>query len=522
MTLQATYAIPLPNAKKQGTQRAERRLCSLTAALACLARGDEVKLHGVVEGNVASELVRSFAQYNVPAERAVLWAKGVNATPAKLDCVTNIGGLELSDYQVNTIARLTVAGGIMGLDTGLGKTLTTCCALSGYAAQGYNERCYIVAPVNALGAWAPYRAWLAKLFKEVAVVSLDSLHHLEGLAAGPKGCLVVDELHLASVATTKRTKEAHTLRAKFDIGIGLTGTLLHGGVEKSLSCLDLAVPGASLFSSRWTAGEYFDCLVRKEVPGKGIVTDLGPPSEANFVRFASYLDRICTVVKKHSDIAVEAGIPEQTKHVVKLGEPWPSLQDSVVSTAQAYIAEHNEVPSLMQVLCDLRREGLTDKINWVESWLNTHDEQAVLAAWSTESLTAMQQRLTELGHSYVYVDGGVTGKARIEAVARFQAGDVRLYVGQIDASCVSVNLFAARYSVAVEHTNRAANYDQFLGRTCRRGQTRPCIHFDLVHNAVQQKVLDALQRGVNFDSKYAAWQEMKGLLGGKTNQAQRK
>lgn len=514
--INATYAIPLDNAKLQSTRSADRRMSAMTAALAAMARGDTVKVAGCCR-DIPSQLVAEFVGQRVVPERAVLWANGVNLAKPSLDYEVSINGDTLSQYQCDAIEALNVSGGIIAFDTGLGKTITTVAALTGYANQGYNKRCFIVCPVNALGAWQPYREFLEGWFDEVAVVSMDSLHKLKGLDPEPSGCVVYDELHLLSVAKAKRTKEAHQLRKCFDVGLGLTGTLLHGGVEKALSALDLATPGAALFTNRWTAGEHFKCLVPitfQQGKTTQTKTDLVQPSGEGFQAFATYLDRFTTIVKKDSKTAAEAKIPSQSKTTVKLGEPWGSMEDLVVECAQKTWREEDRLPNLSEVLCELRRMGLQEKLSWLHSFLQAHaDEPVVIAAWSKEhTLPALQDFMTQHNYNYVYVDGSVTGKARIEAVRAFQAGEVPYYVGQIDASCVSVNLFAAKFSVAFEHTNRAANYDQFLGRTCRRGQTRVCEHFDLIANAAQQKVLDALRRGVNFDSKMAEWQELRRLL----------
>jgi hypothetical protein len=163
------------------------------------------------------------------------------------------------------------------------------------------------------------------------------------------------------------------------------------------------------------------------------------------------------------------------------------------------------------VLSQLRREGLEKKLTWLRNFVQSHpDEPLVIAAWSKETLGILREQ--EWLGNHVYVDGGVVGAKRQEAVRAFQSGEAQWYVGQIDASCVSVNLFNARYSITLELTNRATNYEQFLGRTARRGQTRRCTHYDLVSNPAQQRILTALKDGVNFDASFAAYIEMRETL----------
>ena len=452
-----------------------------------------------------------FSRHDVPLSRAAMWGASINLERREMEWCKEVQGVELAQYQLDALDTLLLGGGLLSLDTGLGKTLATVSACITLSTQ-YGKRCFICAPVNALGAWQPYIETLQQHFEEVALVSIDSLHKLKGLSSEEGGVVVWDEVHLLGEATTKRTKEAHDLRRKFDIGIALTGTLLHAGVKKALSILDLVVPGLSLFSSFWAAGEYFHCLVKKEIDGVGTVTDLEKPTGPNFENFADYVTRCGAIVKKHSEAAKEAGIPAQHSETIKLGEPWGSIEDCVVEWARQYVAEHNEFPQVQTAVAALRREGLDKKLEWLTMWLTQNKEPVVLFGWSLESLATMQQYLQSLAMPYVYVDGGVTGKNRVQAVEDFQQGKVDIFLGQIDASCVSVNLYRARYSIALEHTNRSANYDQALGRTCRRGQHQECYHYDLVTNPLQLKVLERLRAGVNFDSSVAEWATMRDTI----------
>ena len=500
--MQISYGVEqyLPGAVRQGTRRATRRLCALTSALASLARGEQVSIQGVTD--IVTALVAEFATNGVPADRAALWAETINGAKAELDLPECINDLYLSGYQVDAMRTLGKAGGIIALDTGLGKTLAVSAAAIGYAKHGYNKRLFIFAPVNATGAWKPYLRKLEQHFGEVCVVSIDSLHKLNGLESEPGGVLIVDECHLTANENSGRTKDAHKLRRCFDVAMCLTGTLTTSSVEHGITTLDLAVPGAALFSSLWTAGDYFKCLVHKDVGIGRLVTEVAKPTGGHFEKFCAYLSRHAVSVKKHSSIAAEAGIPPQSTDLVTLAKPWRDLESLVVAVARQYMDENGgEVPHASWCRAQLRRLGLDAKVEWLHNLININAEPLVIAAWSKESL-AMLRTLPFL-ESHVYVDGGVTGKDRQAAVKAFQTGKVRFYIGQVDASCVSVDLFRASTSVLVESTNRPANYEQFLGRTARRGQTRPCMHYDLVSNRYQDKLVRTVKAGRDFDASVA-------------------
>jgi len=509
--LHVKYPIPIEGAKMQSTNRADRRHCALTAALAALGRDENLSFSGC-RNPTFETFKQSFYQLDVPLPRAALWARGVNLEPGPYAYADSVLGYELSEYQRDAINKMTIAGGVLALDTGLGKTLSTVSILEG-VSKVYGNRCFICCPVNAFGAWEPYVEHLKTLFKEVSIVSIDSLHKLKGLSAAEGGAIVWDEAHLLGVSATKRTREAHELRRCFDYGIGLTGTLLHGGVEKALSALDLSIPGSALFSSFWTAGDHFKCIVRKEVPGRGSVASLEKPTKASFEAFCAFLARTTVIVKKHSEVAKEASIPPQDIETIQVGEPWLDVRELAIAWAREYIEEHGEMPQAQACAAGLRREGLDSKIEWLTMFLQSNaDEPVVLFAWSLESLERLRTLLESMNMEYAYVDGSVTGKNRIAAKEAFQGGKVNTYLGQIDASCASIDLFRSHISIAIEHTNRSANYDQALGRTCRRGQIHRCTHYDVVSNSLQSKVLSRIRAGMDFDASVAEWIVVRDTL----------
>jgi hypothetical protein len=126
------------------------------------------------------------------------------------------------------------------------------------------------------------------------------------------------------------------------------------------------------------------------------------------------------------------------------------------------------------------------------------DEPVVLFAFYHETLNLAQEALDAAGITYVRVDGSVVGPDRAEAERAFQAGEVRVFLGQKTASSAALNLFRARVSVCLDWSQRAYDYPQMLGRTCRRGQTSECMHFDLIDNALQRDLVTKLRAGESF------------------------
>ena len=514
MSLPISYYIPdMPEAGPQAVSNADRPLCALMSAVYAARNGARVKQAGAPVGWV--DLIGYAKDKNVPLDRASLWYAGLEGETLSVDRVwREIGGVTLSPYQEETIARITAAGGVLNLGCGLGKTVTAIAAVMN--AQEHDavsdRRVWIVCPLNAVAAWRPYESFLHSVgVKEVQIISMDSLHKCPASNIG--GCIIFDECHLLGEPTARRTKAAHAVRPMFDFALCLTGTLLHGGVHKALSVLDLAIPGGALFASKWRAGEYFKCLVRKKI-GARTVTSLERPTGQNKERFMEYLSRLTVCMTKDSPaVRSDITIPEQTLQTIEIGDCSRDLTDLAVEYIQrALEKDPSKMVHAMEVAQALCQEGVSAKVDWLLDQIDAPDQGIVVFCQYTESLDYVEKALADEGISCVRVDGSVTGKKREQAIAAFQGGEVQVFLGQITAAGISANLQRAYVSVAIDHTWRAADYAQALARTCRRGQNSECYHFDLVSNKLQKRVVERLRMVMDFDSSTADWQALKNIL----------
>lgn len=490
------YRIPLVGSGLQATGHADRPACAMAAAWA-----SEAPLLGELRGKSADEanaLLEAWAaQADIPLDRLELWVdtiRGAKIPPGSWPATVN--GLALSAYQHTAISRLGTAGGVLALDCGLGKTIA---ALA--AAKAYGGRLVIICPLNAVPTWR--RAAPAGTLIE----SMDSAHNLLGLP-NTGGVVIFDEAHLLGETTARRTKACHQLRLKFDQGLCLTGTLLHAGVQKTLSIIDLAVPGGALFSSRWKAGEYFHCLVKKQIPGR-MVTVLEKPTGQHRASFLEYLSRhVVALTVDSTEVRAAFQLPEQHLYDAELEEPWLPLEQAAANLVLAKVdAGEPGIMSASECAHALCQAGAQSKVDWVMQHLE--DEPVVIFANYTATLDAMQQALQDAGKTFVRVDGSVTGAARGECQRKFQAGEAQVFLGQMTAAGVAMDLYRATYSIALDHSWRAADYAQALARTHRRGQTQETHHFDLVANVLQDRLVRRLRAGADFNASLPEYQELK-------------
>jgi len=499
------YKIPLPLARSQGTTGADRQACALMSAYASHKRGEA--LMGVLRGEPAAVAEAALLDalrdtYGVTRVQADLWADAINgARVGDRQVPKQLGGMTLEQYQVDAVAYMTPAGGNLALGCGLGKTLTACA----YAHAIQACSVIVVCPLNAVPTWTKNKPLLPGA---VTIQSMDSVHHLLGIQQ--VDLIIFDEAHLQGRHEAKRTKAAHQLRLRANAALTLTGTLLHAGIMKALSVLDLAIPGDALFSNRWSAGEHFHCLVRKSIGGR-TVTELGQPPAKYADAFMEYLSRH-TVALTPTSASVKAvlQLPGQDVYDIELGKPWLPLTQQVADYVHAQIAAGNPLPHAAEAMHMLMAAGAEDKADWVIANLGT--DPAVIFAHYTATLDSMGQRLTDAGISFVRVDGSVTGPDRVNAQIAFQSGKVQVFLGQMSAAGISMDLYRSPYSIALDYPTKAADYAQALARTHRRGQVQACHHWDVYTNQLQKRVVEKLRRGDDFNSQAAEWQEVKNLL----------
>lgn len=445
-----------------------------------------------------------------------------------------IMGKTLDDYQLSSSKSVTVAGSVLALSVGLGKTLIALdatrrliqSALLAYRAVGVSSppaTVLVICPLNAMPVWNDpmVKDWMRVYLGGTYMVhSIDSLHKIQAMQILGPSVLIVDEAHYVGDWKAQRTKLIHKLRWQFDACLALTGSMLHAGPEKVLSLLDLACPGAAIFGNVYEFGEHFECLYPKDIGNGVIKKQVGRPPEKYREQFQKYLDRfVIAKTKRSPDVMVSLYVPEQELNDVCLFDPaGPSMLDEAAAmavelfNAKKLAADPNPIPSMIEVVHALARAGLDEKLDWLDEMMFGFDEQIVLFGTYHDTLNPVEDWIKSTQKTYCRIDGAVTGDKRAAIIDDFRAGKYQIMLAQTDAASVSMNLQTARVSVMLDTTQKAAAFEQALGRTCRRGSTDLCHHFNLAGNRFQKFVFNRLRNAMDFNASVAEWQDAKRLV----------
>jgi SNF2 family DNA or RNA helicase len=529
MSVKWTYKIDdfVPGAPSQAVGYSDRPLSAFTAALASWQRGNQLRgaANGLSDDEISAEALAVYKRAGVPEARAGLWLASINGIACPMipyGWTPEHAPFTASNYQIDALNRTAIGGGVLGMRVGLGKTPTAATFACWLAHKKIVDQryCLIVAPLNAFGAWDKWMPALKHYYTEVQVMSVDSAHKAVGLP-NRGGMLIVDEGHALGDMKARRTQAMHSIRPLFDSCLVLTGTFLHAGVEKTLSMLDLAVPGYAQFSSRWKCGEHFHVLIKQKF-GSRTTTSLAKPTVTR-PQFMEYLSRYVVMLDKDSPGVEEAGIPEQELTTIPVGAPWLPLHAEAAALAIA-LTDADGLPHASEVMHALARAGIEAKLN---EWATTQGmlmldpatgkhtvrEPCVLFAHYTETLDAIAKFLGEHGIPFVRVDGSTKVAERKEAQRKFQAGEVDVFLGQTTAAGIAIDLFRARMSATFDASFKAIDYAQALGRTARRGSTFETVyHADFVANALQRAIIERVREAADFNASAVEYQDIKRTL----------
>jgi len=95
----------------------------------------------------------------------------------------------------------------------------------------------------------------------------------------------------------------------------------------------------------------------------------------------------------------------------------------------------------------------------------------------------------------VHVDGSCTQTQRESAVNRFQDGDARVFIGQIQAAGTGLTLTAANVLVFVECSYVPAENRQAADRIHRIGQDESClIYLAVVPDSIDESIIETIER----------------------------
>jgi hypothetical protein len=439
----------------------------------------------------------------------------------------------LRHYQLDGLAwmdflRRARLGGILADDMGLGKTLQALALLQGELDAGRLDRpSLVVVPTSLIGNWEAearrftpdlklvvlHGAQRAKQFKHIAGAHLVVTSY--PLAMRDIATLGSQEWHYVLLDEAQRIKNARSQAALSVKGLSarhrlcLSGTPLENHLGELWSLMDFVCPG--LLGSEPQFREHYRTPIERR---------------QDTLRAQQLARRVKPFLLRRTKQQVARELPEKTEsHLrVELTGTQRDLYETVRATmdsklreviaqqglARSQIMVLDALLRLRQVCCDPRLLKLGDsaeahaarphhpsaKMELLLDLLPTliEDGRRVLVfSQFTEMLALIEIELDRLKLPHLKLTG--ESKDRGELVARFQRGEVPLFLISLKAGGVGLNLTAADTVILYDPWWNPAVEQQAIDRAYRIGQDKPVFVYKLLASGtVEDKMLELQAR----------------------------
>jgi superfamily II DNA or RNA helicase len=444
----------------------------------------------------------------------------------------------LRDYQAEGFAWLSRlaswgAGACLADDMGLGKTVQT---LALVASRG--GRTLVVAPTSVCLNWVDEARAFCPSLKVGHYAGVERAAILEGfdvvvcsyrvltddidiLADVDWTTVVLDEAHAIKNSSTRRAKAAYRLKAGFRVA--LSGTPIENHSRELWSLFRFLNPG--LLGTERQFHRRFALPVERG--NEGVLERLRTMVAPYLLRRTK--KQVLTQLPPRIDIveSVEAGPQERSLYeAARLNAIERARQAEDRMTVLAQITRLRRAcchPRL--VMPDSHLEGAKhQRLMEILDELREGGHRVLVFSQFTDHLELVRERLEELDHEYLYLDGSTPVEARRKAVEAFQARKAAVFLISLKAGGTGLNLTAADYVIHLDPWWNPAVEDQASDRARRIGQDNPVTVYRLVmRDSIEERILalharkrelaDAILEGTDTVTPLSL-EELRGLLEG--------
>lgn len=149
------------------------------------------------------------------------------------------------------------------------------------------------------------------------------------------------------------------------------------------------------------------------------------------------------------------------------GEDSAAYLNLVRKLQSAFAADFTTLAKVRQ---ELAIKKLPFTIEHLLNALESSDDKIIVGCVHIACIDGFMEALEKAGIKAVRYQGSMNETAKMAAVDAFQDGDARVFVGQILAAGVGLNMTAARHVIHHEQDWSPGKMDQFEDRACRIGQ----------------------------------------------------
>ncbi|MGB0389090.1 MAG: DEAD/DEAH box helicase [Ardenticatenaceae bacterium] len=515
-----------------------------------LLPGAEEVLAAVAEGRFRSERAYNL---QLQAERLLL-VSGFD----ELICLDAVEFTPFA-YQIKaaqTALRRFRGRGMLCDEVGLGKTIEAGLVIKEYMLRQMAERVLILAPPGLVVQWQEelaqkfgLRDFVSNSDEAFRALGSEAWAHFPRVVASLAAArlkknrelitklnydlIVVDEAHHLKNRSSVSWKFVNSLQKKYILM--LTATPVENRLEELYNLITILKPGQLKTPKEFKA----EFMVRGD-----------PRLPKNRGRLRSLL---ADVMVRHSRAQVSVKLPPRRAHTVtlSLSEPEQALYDDVSKlvrdsyqknvrqrlTLRALQRQIGSSPPAatrrLQVMAGkpawkedrAQLREFAERANAITSWAKWEalqklihaagEDKLIIFSHFRSTLSALAERLTEMGADFVLYHGGLTIKQKDEAIRQFE-GQKQILLSS-EAAGEGRNLQFCHIMINFDLPWNPQRIEQRVGRIHRVGQTERVEIFNLsAKGTIEEYLLDILDRKLNMFELVIG--EMEMILGHLTKQ----
>ena len=409
-------------------------------------------------------------------------------------------------------------GGCLADDMGLGKTIQVI-ALHLHRREAKAGPTLVVCPASLLGTWE------REVRRFAPDVPVRRYHgggrHLEDLAADEIvlvtygvvlrdsarlaevgwGLLVADEAQHAKNPLSRTARELRAVPAP--ARIALTGTPVENRLSELWAILDWTTPGLlghlEAFTRRVAvpveryrdaeatarfAGLIRPFLLRRRKTDPGIAPELPPKTETDvFVPLTAEQVTLYEAMVRETMEAIE-----RSEGIERAGLVFKLL--TALKQICNHPAQYLKQPGPLD-----GRSGKLAAFDELTDIILASGESMLVFTQYTQMGALLQQHLDACGIGSLFLHGGVPVPRREEMVARFQAGDVPVFLLSLKAGGTGLTLTRATHVLHYDRWWNPAVEDQATDRAYRIGQDRPVqVHRLVAEGTLEDRIAALLEK----------------------------
>ena len=306
--------------------------------------------------------------------------------------------------------------------------------------------------------------------------------------------VIADESHKLKNNNAKRTKAGKALGSRADKFLALSGTPIENRPIEFYNTLNMVQP--MVFGDWWKYASTY-CGLKRTPWG------LDYQGASNTDQLHKIVTETCMLRRKKADVLkdlppkVRSVVPlemSNTKQYQKAEEDFISWLRENKGASAAKKAANAEQLARIEILKQLCWKGKKKAAKeWIADFIDGNGKLVIFAT-HTITLDFLEEEFPEIS---VRVDGSVSGENRDKAVQEFQHNDeIRLFLGNIKAAGIGLNLVAASATCFVELDWTPAVHDQAEDRVHRIGQEADSInaYYLVCQGTIEDEIMSLLDK----------------------------